>query len=66
MNADGYSGGTERTMTEAGYYYAPLPVDSDWERYGEDYEEWLTANRDDQTGLVFGRNFDDVLEEVGK
>jgi hypothetical protein len=50
-------------MTEAGYLYAPLPVDSDWDRYGEDYEEWLIANRDDQTGLVFGRPFDDVMED---
>jgi hypothetical protein len=63
MNADGYSGGTERTMTEAGYYYAPLPVDTDWDRYSEEYEQWIRDNYNDETGLVFNRPFEDVMED---
>jgi hypothetical protein len=49
-------------MTEAGYYYLPLPSDSKWEIYGEWFEEWL-KEKQTGSGLVFGIRLEDALED---
>lgn len=50
-------------MIEAGYYYAPLPSDSKWEIYGEWFEEWLGEKVNEETGLVFGMELEDALDD---
>lgn len=49
-------------MTEAGYYYLPLPSDSKWEIYGEWFEEWLEESKE-ESGLVFGMKLEDALDD---
>jgi hypothetical protein len=38
------------------------PPDTDWDKYYNDYEVWLNDNYDTETGLVFGKTWEDACE----
>jgi hypothetical protein len=39
------------------------PPESDWDRYYNDYEVWINDNYDTETGLVFGRTWEEATED---
>jgi len=62
MSEGGWSDATEGTMISIPEARWAGPSDTKWDIHFNEYEFWINANYNEETGLVFGHTLDDAYQ----